>query len=422
MKLRHFAALLLGCCLLTGCSGIDEGTPQSDATQTPVPQPTAAAAAQAPSDLHTLSMTNSRGMYDIFADSENPWFGTFFSFADTREYQIDAPAGLPRNGRPAALLADEEHLYWSWSGLLTDTPAFVVTDFDGNPSGSVTFPQGWFLTGWETMAADGPVVYAKGGRISADPQQLDDRRLLRLDTAADSIETVTRWNQYGGSLLGVWNGKLLLTRRILDPACPVEPVYSHYRIDNFDELRPYLTETLCMLDPANGSETVLMDGPVYTFGPVRRLHGDALWWVDEQNCLLRQPLGESVPQVVASLPRPMTISAIYDEDMFLYCPDDKENGPEQLTVYHFADGTLAESPLRRARKYEESHIDVLCQTAPGMYLIIEGENPVQRTLTVTGGDPYTVTITAPQYALASRAAILDASIPTVPVEMGDWRK
>lgn len=416
MKLRFLTAILLGCCMLAGCGGARENTTVSDVVE---PQPTAVVTPEKSSGLHALSESNSRGLYGVFADTEGPWFGTCFTFADTQEYRIDAPAGLPQNGRPADLLADEEHLYWSWSGLLTDTPTLVVTDLDGNPSASVTFPQGWFLTGWEAMAADGSVVYAKGGIISADPNQLDDRRLLRLDTAADTIGTVTTWDQYGGSLLGVWNGKLLLTRRVIDPACPVEPVYNYYHIDNFDALKPYLTETLCTLDPADGSETVLTEGPVYTFGQTRKLHNDAFWWVDEQDHLLCQPLGEKEPQVVAELPQSMTISAIYDEDMFLLCFDDSGNGAAQLMVYHFADGSLSESPLRRARKYEESCIDVVCQTAPGEYLIIEGENPVQRTLTGTGGDPYTVTVTEPQYALASRAALLDASIPTVPVEMGE---
>ena len=414
MKLRFLPAALAGCCLLAGCGGACEDAAVRDTmTETAQPQPTAVVTAEKSYGLHALGETNSRGLYDIFADTDGPWFGTCFSFADTQEYRIDAPAELPQNGRPAALLADDEHLYWSWSGLLTDTPVLVVTDLDGNPSGSVTFPQGWFLTGWEAMAADGPAVYAKGGIISADPHQLDDRRLLRRDTAADTIETVTIWDQYGGSLLGVWDGKLLLTRRTIDPTCPVAPVYNYYHIENFDELKPYLTD---------GSETVLAEGPVYTFGQTRQLYNDAFWWVDEQDHLLCQPLGESEPQVVAELPKAMTISAIYDEDVFLLCFNDSENGPAQLMVYHFADGTLSESPLRRARKYEDSYIDVVCQTAPGEYLIIEGENPVQRTLTGTGGDPYTVTVTEPLYALASRAAILDASIPTVPVEMGEWRK
>ena len=422
MKLRFFTVALLGCCMLTGCGGAREDAAANNTAETAAALKPTTVVTKESSGLHALNETNSHGLYGIFADTEGPWFGTCFSFADTQEYQIDAPAGLPQTGRPATLLADEEHLYWSWSGLLTDTPTLVVTDLDGNPSASVTFPQGWFLTGWEAMAVDGPVVYAKGGIISADPHQLDDRRLLRLDTVADTIETVTTWDQYGGSLLGVWDGKLLLTRRVIAPACPVEPVYNYYHIDNFDELKPYLTETLCTLDPTNGSEAVLAEGPVYTFGQTRKLHDDAFWWVDELDRLLCQPLGESEPQVVAELPQAMSIVSIYDEDMFLLCLDDSENGSAQLMVYHFADGTLSESPLRRARKYEESYIDVVCQTTPGEYLIIEGENPVQRTLTGTGGDPYTITTTIPQYALASRAAILDASIPTVPVEMGEWRR
>lgn len=57
-------------------------------------------------------------------------------------------------------------------------------------------------------------------------------------------------------------------------------MYAYYSVDNFNDLKPYLTEVLCALDPATGSEIVLAEGAVYTFGPLRKLAGDALWWVD----------------------------------------------------------------------------------------------------------------------------------------------
>lgn len=40
--------------------------------------------------------------------------------------------------------------------------------------------------------------------VSDDPARLDERRLLRLNPAADTVETVTTWDEYGGQLLGTW--------------------------------------------------------------------------------------------------------------------------------------------------------------------------------------------------------------------------
>ncbi len=232
--------------------------------------------------------------------------------------------------------------------MLTDTPALVVTDFDRNQTGAVSFPQGWYLAGWAPIAADEQYLYAKGGTVSDDPARLDERRLLRLDPAADTVETVTTWDEYGGQLLGTWDGKLLLTRRVPGADCP-EPVYAYYSVDNFNDLKPYLTEVLCALDPATGSEIVLAEGAVYTFGPLRKLAGDALWWVDGTR-LLRQPLGTDEVQTVAELPQEMTLDSVYDEDVFLLARQDER---QVLYVYHLADGTLAES-LRCALKLRGS--------------------------------------------------------------------
>lgn len=68
--------------------------------------------------------------------------------------------------------------------------------------GAVSFPQGWYLAGWAPIAADEQYLYAKGGMVSDDPARLDERRLLRLNPAADTVETVTTWDEYGGQLLG----------------------------------------------------------------------------------------------------------------------------------------------------------------------------------------------------------------------------
>ena len=91
---------------------------------------------------------------------------------------------------------------------------------------------------------------------------------------------------------------------------------------NFNDLKPYLTETLCALDPATGSEIVLAEGAVYTFGPLRKLAGDALWWRTTR--LLRQPLGTNEVQTVAELPQEMTLDSVYDEDVFLLARQDEQ--------------------------------------------------------------------------------------------------
>ena len=163
---------------------------------------------------------------------------------------------------------------------------------------------------------------------------------------------------------------------------------------------------------------MLAEGAVYTFGPLRKLAGDALWWVDGTR-LLRQPLGTDEVQTVAELPQEMTLDSVYDEDVFLLARQDER---QVLYVYHLADGTLAEGLLRCALKYEDHYVPIVCQAAPGMYLIIEGETAVTKTLTGTDGRQYNVSSPVTQYALATRSAILDPNVPTTPVPPGIWRK
>lgn len=416
-----FLSSVFTICILSGCGTsdnvpIDADFPASDAART-AESATVPEQERGAGTLHMLGAANDYGWYQVGYDETDVWYGTVIDFAVAEERQIAAPDSLPMNGRVGSLQVGDTQLVWSWSGMLTDTPALVVTDFDGNPTGSVSFPQGWYLAGWAPMAADGQYLYAKGGVVSDDPARLDERRLLRLDPATDTVETLTTWDEYGGQLLGVWDGKLLITRRVPDADCP-EPVYAYYSVDNFNELKPHLTETLCTLDPATGSEVVLAEGPVYTFGPLRKLAGDALWWVDGAR-LLRQPLGTDEVQTVAELPQAMTLDGVYDEDVFLLA---RQNERQVLYVYHLADGTLAESSLRCALKYEDSYVPIVCQAAPGKYLIIEGETAVTKTLTGTDGRQYNVSSPVTQYALATRSAILDPSVPTTPVPPGIWRK
>ena len=422
MKSRFvFLLLVFTVCTLSGCGAghnarMDVDFSASDAAQT-AESGAVVVAEDGASTLHMLGATNKYGWYQVGYDETDVWYGTVIDFAEAEEREISAPDSLPMNGRVGNLQVDDAQIVWSWSGMLTDTPALVVTDFDRNQTGAVSFPQGWYLAGWAPIAADEQYLYAKGGMVSDDPARLDERRLLRLNPAADTVETVTTWDEYGGQLLGTWDGKLLLTRRVPGADCP-EPVYAYYSVDNFNDLKPYLTETLCALDPATGSEIVLAEGAVYTFGPLRKLAGDALWWVDGTR-LLRQPLGTDEVQTVAELPQEMTLDSVYDEDVFLRARQDER---QVLYVYHLADGTLAESLLRCALKYEDHYVPIVCQAAPGMYLIIEGETAVTKTLTGTDGRQYNISSPVTQYALATRSAILDPSVPTTPVPPGIWRK
>ena len=383
MKL-HF--VLLSCvftvCILSACgtgntARIDDDFATPDTAQpaesTAVSEPNGEDGAesippQTAGTLHALSSANAQGWYKICYDDTPGWYAREITFADATEKRLSVPAGMPdgiaESGRPGDLQVDDAQLVWSWSGLLTDTPALVVTDLDGHQTGAVSFPQGWYLTGWEPMAADDQYIYAKGGIISDDPERLDERRLLRLDPAHDTVETLTTWDEYGGQLLGVWDGKLLLTRRMLNPACPVQPVYRHYHIDNFNELKPFLREFLYALDPVTGRETILAEGPVYTFGSQRKLAGDALWWVDGTH-LMRQPLGTDTAQSVAELPQGMWLQGAYDEDVFLAGLKGKNSA---RYVYHVADGLLTER-----NDYDE----VVCQAGAGEYLVLAGDGTVR---------------------------------------------
>ena len=240
MKSRFvFLLLVFTVCTLSGCGAghnarMDVDFSASDAAQT-AESGAVVVAEDGASTLHMLGAANKYGWYQVGYDETDVWYGTVIDFAEAEEREISAPDSLPMNGRVGNLQVDDAQIVWSWSGMLTDTPALVVTDFDRNQTGAVSFPQGWYLAGWAPIAADEQYLYAKGGTISDDPARLDERRLLRLNPAADTVETVTTWDEYGGQLLGTWDGKLLLTRRVPGADCP-EPVYAYYSVDNFNDL------------------------------------------------------------------------------------------------------------------------------------------------------------------------------------------
>lgn len=87
------------------------------------------------STLHMLGATNKYGWYQVGYDETDVWYGTVIDFAEAEEREISAPDSLPMNGRVGNLQVDDAQIVWSWSGMLTDTPALVVTDFDRNQTG-----------------------------------------------------------------------------------------------------------------------------------------------------------------------------------------------------------------------------------------------------------------------------------------------
>lgn len=97
----------------------------------------------APSTLHMLGAANKYGWYQVGYDETDVWYGTVIDFAEAEEREISAPDSLPMNGRVGNLQVDDAQIVWSWSGMLTDTPALVVTDFDRNQTGGGQLPAGW---------------------------------------------------------------------------------------------------------------------------------------------------------------------------------------------------------------------------------------------------------------------------------------
>src|SRR5699024_3460756 len=98
--------------------------------------------------------------------------------------------------------------------------------------------------------------------------------------------------------------------------------------------------TLCALNPATGQEEVLYTSTIDGMLD-RTLAEDALWSVDDQNRLIRRPLGETEDQVLVQLPEGLYIWGIYTEDVMLY---GQEDGEEWLYVYNLAGGSLNQSP------------------------------------------------------------------------------
>ena len=186
MKSRFvFLLQVFTVCILSGCGAghnarMDVDFSASDAAQT-AESGAVVVAEDGASTLHMLGAANKYGWYQVGYDETDVWYGTVIDFAEAEEREISAPDSLPMNGRVGNLQVDDAQIVWSWSGMLTDTPALVVTDFDRNQTGAVSFPQGWYLAGWAPIAADEQYLYAKGGMVSDDPARLDERRLRGIE-------------------------------------------------------------------------------------------------------------------------------------------------------------------------------------------------------------------------------------------------
>lgn len=409
--------------LLTAC-----GTPSAGPEATPIAQPPAteetaeAAATPQPTEapalsLHWIDNQNEEGLYqrEPVYDPHTYRYGDggvgarYLDFSKATEEMVGEPLELETAN--LQLFADEESLYWAWSGTIRDTPILLRSDLDGkNRESLYEFPQGTAIALWDGgLASDGTALYFRYCRISDEPTVPDDYALVRLDPESQELETLTEWGDFGGDLQGVWQDKLLITRTTLAEDCPIEPVYDHYHVSNWEELSPWLTTSLCALDPVTGEEEVLYSCQGNWLD--RRLTTDALWTMDEEHRLLCRPLGAAEDTVVTQLPETLYLQIVYTEDVLLY---GEEAGKQWIYVYHLDDGTMARSPLRRWFGQEDQAIHVVAEAGPGRYLVIDDANTGMQQLADRDGAQYLIDGYT-RYAIASREALLDDSIPLTPV-------
>lgn len=404
---------------LTACSGpAGEAAPAPSATA----ETAAATATPAPTEEPTLPLywidaQNSTAYYQ-----REPLYGEggygygnggiavhSFDFVQATEQIVGEPLELETAN--LNVFADEESLYWLWSGMITDTPMLLRSDLDGsNREALYEFPQGTALAVWNGgLAGDGESLYFSYCKISDDPSRLDTYALVRLDPKERTLETLTEWTPFSGELMGVWDGKLLITRRALAEDCPVEPVYDHYRVQNFDEINPWMTTSLCAFNPLTGTEEVLYSCTGWMLD--RDLAEDALWYEDGEHRLVRRPLGETEDIVVTQLPQDLQLTGIYTEDVMFY---GQEEDKQWLYVYNRADNTLTRSPQRRWMNSEDRAIRVIGEAGPGRYLVLDDASTGMQQLADSDGKLYLIDGYA-RYAIASREALLDQSVPMTPV-------
>lgn len=421
--MKKLCVPLVAALLLTAC-GAPAEEPVPTATQAPPATVETAEVAATPApteeptlELHWIDNQNSKGFYQ-----REPLYGEggygygnggiaahYFDFANATEQILGEPLDLETAN--LYLFADETSLYWAWSGMITDTPILLRSNLDGsNCEPLYDFPQGTAISVWDGgMASDGTALYFRYCRISDNPTVPDEYELVRLNMETGTLDTLVKWDPFGGNLLGVWNGRLLITRETLAEECPVEPVYNHYRVENTEELKPWMTTSLCALNPLTGTEEVLYNCPGWRLD--RKLADDALWFKDEEGRILCRPLGETEDTVVTQLPQVMQNMGIYTEDILLY---GQEDGQEWLYVYNRADGTLTRSNQRRWFSQEDCAIRVICEAGPGRYLVLDDASTGMQQLAGPDGTQYLIDGYA-RYSIADRESLLDTSNPMTPV-------
>lgn len=411
------AALLLTACAAPAsepaapATAEDASPPQAvetPAAPTQSPGPPQPAEQAAP--LHWVDAQNDAGWYEAEWDyNTDTVVARYLDFGTATEQIVGEPLELPNLN--ADLFADNEYLYLFWSGMVNDTPILLRSNLDG--SGRVPlyeFPQGTSLAVWNSgFASDGVSLYFRYCQISDDPAVPDVYSLVRLDPEAQTLETLTTWSPFGGELVGVWDDRLLITRRTLAEDCPLAPVYDHYHVDNLNDLSDWMTTSLCALDPATGEEEVLYECSGSWLD--RQLEDGALWRVNERHEILYRPLGENKDTMLTQLPRGMQFLNVYATDVTF---NSNEEERDWLYLYDRTTGSLTRSPRRRWLGGEDRAIWVVCEAGPGQYVVIDDASAGMQAVADADGNQYLIDGYA-RYAIASRGALLDDSIPLTPV-------
>lgn len=411
------AALLLTACAAPAsepaapATAEDASPPQAVETPAaPTQSPETPQPAEQAGPLHWVDAQNDAGRYEAEWDyNTDTVVARYLDFDTATEQIVGEPLELPNLN--ADLFADDEYLYWFWSGMVSDTPILLRSDLDGSDRVPLyEFPQGTSLAVWNSgFASDGGSLYFRYCQISDDPAVPDVYSLVRLAPEAQTLETLTTWSPFGGELVGVWNDRLLITRRTLAEDCPVAPVYGHYHVDNLNDLSDWMTTSLCALDPATGEEEVLYECSGSWLD--RQLEDGALWRVNERHEILYRPLGENEDTMLTQLPQGMQFLNVYATDVTF---NSNEEERDWLYLYDRTTGSLTRSPRRRWLGGEDRAIWVICEAGPGRYVVIDDASTGMQAIADADGNQYLIDGYA-RYAIASRGALLDGSIPLTPV-------
>lgn len=411
------AALLLAACAApasepaSSATAEDASPPQAvEPSATPTQSPETPQPAEQAGPLHWVDAQNDAGRYEAEWDyNTDTVVARYLDFDTATEQIVGEPLEL--SNLNADLFADDESLYWFWSGSVNDTPILLRSELDGSDRAPLyEFPQGTSLAVWNSgFASDGVSLYFRYCQISDDPAVPDVYSLARLAPEAQTLETLTTWSPFGGELVGVWNDRLLITRRTLAEDCPVAPVYGHYHVDNLNDLSDWLTTSLCALDPATGEEEVLYTCPGTWLD--RQLEDGALWRVNERHEILNRPLGENEDTMLTQLPQGIQFLNVYTTDVTF---NSYEGERDWLYLYDRTTGSLTRSPRRRWLGGEDRAIWVVCEAGPGRYVVIDDASTGMQAMADADGNQYLIDGYA-RYAIASRDALLDESIPMTPV-------